>query len=81
MDSEVSTPSPILIGEACRLNRYAIEVEKKYASSFSPPGAKILESAEVEEKGTVGFIVEFEEEDLPSEILCLPGVLGAEPMW
>jgi hypothetical protein len=63
------------------LSQFAIEVEKHHASSFNPPRAKILESAETEENGAVGFIVEFEDEDLPDEVMSSAGVVSAEPLW
>jgi hypothetical protein len=62
------------------LSQFAIEVEKQHASSFSPPRARILESRDVEENGTVGFIVEFDDEDLPDEIVSSPGFVRAEPL-
>jgi hypothetical protein len=62
------------------MGQYAIEVEKKHAQSFNIPGATILERAEIEESGTIGFIVRSRTDLRRSEVLNMPGVRGVEPL-
>jgi hypothetical protein len=59
------------------MGKYAIEVEKKHAESFNIPGATILERAEIEENGTIGFIVR-SRKDL--RWVDVTGVLSVEPL-
>jgi hypothetical protein len=61
------------------MHRYAVEVEASRAREFSIPGARIVERKEIEENGTVGFIVESQQElDLISG--GDSGVIGVEPL-
>jgi hypothetical protein len=62
------------------MGQYAIEVDKEHAHAFKIPGATILERAEVEENGTVGFIVRSRSDLRRSEVLNMPGVRGVEPL-
>jgi hypothetical protein len=48
--------------------------------TFNIPGATILERAEIEENGTMGFIVRSRTDLRRSEVLDMPGVRGAEPL-
>jgi hypothetical protein len=60
--------------------KYAIEVEKEYVQSFDIPGVTIVERAEIQENGTVGFIVISKRDLRGSKVLNLPGVCGVEPL-
>ncbi len=44
------------------MGKYAVEVEASKAKDFKIPGARIIEQKEIEENGTVGFIVESEKD-------------------
>jgi hypothetical protein len=63
-----------------RMGQYAIEVEKEHAQSFDIPGATILERADVEENGTVGFIVKSKTDLRWRKVLDMPGVRSIEPL-
>ena len=64
------------------MGQYAIEVEKKHAESFDDlTGDTILERAEIEENGTVGFIVSSRKDLRSSAVFDMPGVCSIEPLW
>jgi hypothetical protein len=59
--------------------QYAVIVAADKADALKIPGAKILERQEIPEDGTVGFIVD-SEDDIRWIAIDVPGVIEIEPL-